>query len=247
LSWGKIGTFLLALPPALLAIMTLYTMFIDRNKLEADLSYQYASAPRLFTDRFRGVTDSLDYNRLYDNIKNIGNGALSHEQINQLVDLNQAPYRALFDAPFGGGPEKYPVRLLIELRNTGNKVIKDVHIKLPAKGVVQIRDDSGVDAIKPELMSSIEIPAIVQNGEYTIWINFAGDLETLKGQEVNIGYSDGVAKVRVSQEVIGLEASMARYGILWVVGLLTLFYLYAVIVYLLLPAFREVEAKPTQS
>lgn len=247
MSWGKFVTLLFGLPGVLLSIIGLHTAINDRNELEADLSYQYEAAPRLFTDRFRGVTDSLDYSRLYDNIKAIGNGALSHEQINKLVDLSQAPYRALFDAPFERGPENYPVRLLIKLRNTGHKVIKEVHIKLPAKGVVQIRDDSRVDTLKPELMSSIDIPSIVQNGTYTLWIHFPGDLETLNQQDVHIGYSDGVAKVRVYEEAIGFEAIMARYGLLMVAGLLLLFYLYAAVVHVLIPIYRENQAKPTQS
>jgi hypothetical protein len=241
LSWVKFGV-LLALPGALLSILSMYMVFKDDNKLEADLSYQYDSAPRLFTERLDTVKEHLDYTRLYDDIKQAGNGALSHEQINKIVDLSQAPYRALFDSPFERGPDHYPVRLLITLRNTGSKVIKEVHIKLPEKGVVQIRDESRIDTLKPDLLSSVEIPAIVQNGVYRVWVYFQGDLETLMEKDVHIGYSDGVAQVRVSEDVIGLDAHMARYGVFWL-AVLTLVYL-LVALYMLVSAYKEDEPSP---
>ncbi|MGH2419593.1 hypothetical protein ACRCF9_03660 [Pseudomonas canadensis] len=242
MSWVKFGT-LLALPGALLSILSMYMVFKDDNKLEADLSYQYDSAPRLFTERLGTISEHLKYTRLYDDIKNAGNGALSHEQINKIVDLSQAPYLALFEAPFERGPDHYPVRLVITLRNTGSKVIKEVHVKLPAKGVVQIRDDSRIDTLKPDLMSSVEIPAIVQNGVYRIWVYFQGDLETLREKDVHIGYSDGVAQVRVSEDVIGLDAYMARYGVFWL-AVLTLVYLLLVAIYMLISAYKEDETSP---
>lgn len=241
MSWVKFGV-LLALPGALLSVLTMYMVLRDDNKLEADLSYQYESAPRLFTDRLGAISEHLKYTRLYDDIKNAGNGALSHEQINKIVDLSQAPYLALIDAPFERGPDNYPVRLLITLKNTGSKVIKEVHIKLPAKGIVQIRDDSRIDTIKPDLMSSVEIPSIVQNGVYTLWIHFQGDLESLRDKDVHIGYSDGVAQVRVSEDVIGLDAHMARYGVFWL-AVLTLVYL-LVALYMLISAYKEDETSP---
>lgn len=242
MSWVKFGV-LLALPGALLSILSMYMVFKDDNKLEADLSYQYDSAPRLFTERLETVKEHLDYTRLYDDIKQAGNGALSHEQINKIVDLSQAPYRALFAAPFERGPDNYPVRLLITLRNTGSKVIKEVHIKLPEKGVVQIRDESRIDTLKPDLLSSVEIPAIVQNGVYRVWVYFPGDLETLREKDVHIGYSDGVAQVRVSEEVIGLDAYMARYGVFWL-SILTLVYALLVALYMLISAYKEDETSP---
>ena len=242
MSWVKFGV-LLALPGALLSVLGIYMALKDDNKLEADLSYQYDSAPRLFTERLETVKEHLDYTRLYDDIKQASNGALSHEQINKIVDLSQAPYQALFAAPFERGPDNYPVRLLITLRNTGSKVIKEVHIKLPEKGVVQIRDESRIDTLKPDLLSSVEIPAIVQNGVYRIWVYFQGDLETLMEKDVHIGYSDGVAQVRVSEEVIGLDAYMARYGIFWL-SILTLVYALLVALYMLVSTFKEDEASP---
>lgn len=242
MSWVKFGV-LLALPGALLSVLGIYMALKDDNKLEADLSYQYDSAPRLFTERLETVKEHLDYTRLYDDIKQASNGALSHEQINKIVDLSQAPYQALFAAPFERGPDNYPVRLLITLRNTGSKVIKEVHIKLPEKGVVQIRDESRIDTLKPDLLSSVEIPAIVQNGVYRIWIYFQGDLETLREKDVHIGYSDGVAQVRVSEEVIGLDAYMARYGVFWL-SILTLVYALLVALYMLVSTYKEDDTSP---
>lgn len=242
MSWVKFGV-LLALPGALLSVLGIYMVLKDDNKLEADLSYQYDSAPRLFTERLDAVKEHLDYTRLFDDIKQAGNGALSHEQINKIVDLSQAPYQALFAAPFERGPDNYPVRLLITLRNTGSKVIKEVHVKLPQKGVVQIRDESRIDTLKPDLLSSVEIPAIVQNGVYRVWVYFQGDLKTLMEKDVHIGYSDGVAQVRVSEEVIGLDAHMARYGVFWL-SILTLVYVLLVALYMLVSTYKEDETSP---
>lgn len=246
MSWGNVGTFLLALVTGLGSITGIYVAFKDDTKLEADLSYRYESAPRQFSERLGSTAEKLKYANLYDSIKRIGDGALSHEQIDKMVNLSQAPYLALLDAPFEKGPDNYPISLLITLRNSGRKVIKDVHIKLPAKGLVQIRDDSRSDTVMPDPVSSVVIPSIVQNGVYTLWIHFQGDLKTLKEQDVYIGYSDGVAQVRVYEDFIGFEASMARYGILVLGALVMLAYCFLVAVYLLITTDRNNDANTVQ-
>lgn len=93
----------------------------------------------------------------------------------------------MFDGPFKKGPDNYPVGLYIHLQNTGDKVVKDVHIKLPAKGLVQIRDDSRSDTVMAEPTSSVVIPSIVQNGVYKLWVYFEGDLRALKKEECTSG------------------------------------------------------------
>ncbi|WP_248750298.1 hypothetical protein [Pseudomonas sp. MWU15-20650] len=210
MSWEKVGKFLVALLACMASITAIYVAFKDDTKLEADLSYHYQSTPSQFSERLAKAGETLKYGTVYDSIKRVAGDALSHEQIDKMVDLVQAPYLSIFDKPFQKGPDNYPVRLFIHLQNTGSKVVKDVHIKLPAKGLVQIRDDSHNETVKPELTSSVEIPSIVQNGVYKLWIYFEGDLEALKAQGVHIGSSDGVAQVRVYEEVIGFKAHVAE-------------------------------------
>lgn len=239
MSWEKIGKFLVGLLGALASATLIYVAFKSDTKLEADLSYRYQQAPRQLSERLDGMVEKLKYANLYDGIKSIANGALNHEQIDKIVDMSQSPYLSTFNTPFENGLDNYPVRLLIHLKNTGSKVVKDVHIKLPAKGLVQIRDDSRSDTVKPEPVSSVVIPSIVQNGEYLLWIYFKGDLNTLRDQGVYIGYGDGVAKIRVYEQVIGLDAGVARYSV-ELLGALVLFaYLLLVAGYALWVAYKS--------
>lgn len=108
MSWGNVGKFLLALVTGLGSITGIYVAFKDDTKLEADLSYRYESAPRQFSERLGSTAEKLKYADLYDSIKRIGDGALSHEQIDKMVNLSQAPYLALLDAPFEKGPDNSP-------------------------------------------------------------------------------------------------------------------------------------------
>jgi len=212
LSWEKVGKTLVTLISCIGSIVAIYAVLKDDNKLEAYLSYDYQSYPRQFSERVNKASDKLGYGYLYDGIKEVASDALSHEQIDKIVSLSQAPYLHIFDGPFKKGPDVYPAGLYIYLTNTGEKVVKDVHIKLPAKGLVRIRDDSGNETVMEEPTGRVIIPSLVQNGAYRVWVYFDGDLEALKKEGVRIGYNDGVAKIEVFEEFAGLEAAVAKYS-----------------------------------
>jgi hypothetical protein len=230
LSWEKVGKSLVTLIGCLASITAIYVAFKDDTKLEAYLTYDYQTYPSQFSERVDKAKDKLKYGYLYDGIKSIANDTLSHEQIDKVVTLSQAPYLYMFDGPFKKGPDNYPVGLYIHLQNTGDKVVKDVHIKLPAKGLVQIRDDSRSDTVMAEPTSSVVIPSIVQNGVYKLWVYFEGDLRALKKEEVHIGYSDGVAHVQVYEGFVGFDAWVAKHSreLMVVLAMLAMFLLLAV-------------------
>ncbi|RON63852.1 hypothetical protein BK671_20425 [Pseudomonas fluorescens] len=212
MSWEKVGKSLVALIGCIGSIVAIHAALKDDTKLEAYLTYDYQSYPRQFSERVNKASDKLGYGYLYDGVKSVANGALSHEQIDKIVSLSQAPYLYMFDGPFEKGPNVYPAGLYIYLQNTGEKVVKDVHIKLPAKGLVRIRDDSSNDTVMDEPTSRVVIPSLVQNGVYRVWVYFDGDLKALKKEGVHIGYSDGVAKIEVFEEFSGFEAGVAKYS-----------------------------------
>ncbi|MBX8543420.1 hypothetical protein K5D56_05890 [Pseudomonas cichorii] len=229
MSWEKIGKFLVAVISCLASITGIYVVFKEDTKLEAYLSYDYQTYPRQFSDRMDKASDKLKYGYLYDNIKAIANDSLSHDQIDKMVGLSRAPYIYMFDSPLKK-VENYPVRLFIYLENSGDKVVKNVSIKLPAKGVVHVRDDSRNYMAMDELTSNVEVPSIVQNGVYKLWVYFEGDLEEIKSEGVYIGYSDGVALVKVYEEFVGFKAGMAKYSeeVMLLLGVLVIFLLLAI-------------------
>ncbi len=247
MNWEKIGKFLVTLIGCLASITAIYVAFKNDTKLEAYLTYDYQTYPRQFSDRIDKADDKLKYGDLYDGIKSIANGTLTHEQIDKVVNLSQAPYHYMFDGPFKKGLDNYQVRLYVYLKNTGDKVVKDVHIKLPAKGLVHIRDDSRNDTVMDEPTSSVEIPSIVQNGVYRLWVYFEGDFEELKREGVHIGYSDGVAHIQVHEGFVGLDAKVARYSheLMAVLALFAIFLLLAV--YLLFSSDENTDANPGTS
>lgn len=61
-------------------------------------------------------------------------------------------------------------------------------------------------------VSTVKIPAIVQNGTSTVWIFFEDELKEIKQGQVNIGFADGVAKVEVNEQFSGFDATVAKYS-----------------------------------
>jgi len=213
LSWKKTGSFLLALITALASIAAIYDVFFkDDTRLEAELTYSHMDFPSQYLERLNKGSEKLKYDYLYDHVKGISNESLNHEQINKLVDLSRAPFREIYDKPFESGLAQYQSELVIYMRNSGDKVVKDVHITLPAKGLVQIRDEAKNNTILDAPVSTVKIPAIVQNGTSTVWIFFEDELKEIKQGQVNIGFADGVAKVEVNEQFSGFDATVAKYS-----------------------------------
>jgi len=213
LSWTKTGSCLVALITVLASIPAIYDFFLkDDNKLEAELTYSYMDFPSQYVERMNKVSEKLKYDYLYDHMKRISNDSLNHEQLNKLVELSQAPFRDIYEKPFQAGLAKYQTELVIHLSNSGDKVVKDVHITLPAKGLVQIRDEAKNDTLLDSPVSTVKIPAIVQNGTSTVWVFFEDELKKVKQGQVNIGFAEGVAKVEVNQHYSGFDATVAKYS-----------------------------------
>lgn len=234
MSWKKTGSFLGALIAALASIAAIYDVFLkDDNKLEAVLTYSYMDFPSQYIERMNKVTEKLKYDYLYDQVKGISNESMSHQQINKLVDLSQAPFREIYEKPFQAGLEKYQSELVIHLSNSGDKVVKDVHITLPSKGLVQIRDEAKNDTLLDSPVSTVKIPAIVQNGTSTVWVFFEDELKKIKQGQVNIGFADGVAKVEVNEQYSGFDAAVAKYSDVLMVLVALLVFLVLFAVYLL--------------
>jgi hypothetical protein len=102
--------------------------------------------------------------------------------------------------------------LLIELANPRQTPLHDVHIRLPAKGLVQIRDAMGNDTLLPAPTSSIEIPALDALGESRVWVYFDADYSQIRQGGISIRHADGSADIQVYREVIGFPSLVARYS-----------------------------------
>jgi len=147
LSWDKIGKLLVALLLGLMVMLVAYVALKGNARLEASLTYAYLTYPSQFSERISKANEQLKYERLQPRINSIGQGALNQEQVDRLIDLAQAPYAQLFAKPFEAGLVDHRTGLLIELRNTGDVQVREVKIRLPAKGLVQVRDAAGNDTI----------------------------------------------------------------------------------------------------
>lgn len=213
MNWEKVGKFLVALIASAAGLTAVYGAFFkDEANLRAELTYDYQTYPRQFIDRMGSSSEELKYRYLYEKIEKLTEGSLNHEQINQIVDLSQKPYSDLFRPPFQSGLDKYATRLFIYLKNEGGKVAKDVYIKLPAKGIVEVRDDAKNHTLIETKTSNITIPSIVQNGDAKVWVYFDSDFDEVRYLTINIGHRDGVADIEIYESYKGLSANVAYYG-----------------------------------
>ena len=137
---------------------------------------------------------------------------MNQEQVDRLIDLAQAPYAQLFAKPFEAGLVDHRTGLLIDLRNTGDTEVREVRIRLPAKGLVQVRDAAGNDTLYEASTPAVEIPAIEQGGECKVWVYFDADYSQIRQGGISISHADGVADVRVYREFAGFPAWVARYS-----------------------------------
>ncbi|MFJ2983433.1 MULTISPECIES: hypothetical protein [unclassified Pseudomonas] len=212
MSWDKIGKLLVALLLGLMVMLVAYVALKGNARLEASLTYAYLTYPSQFSERISKASEQLKYERLQPRINSIGQGALSQDQVDRLIDLAQAPYAQLFAKPFEAGLVDHRTGLLIDLRNTGDTEVREVKIRLPAKGLVQVRDAAGNDTIVEAATPVVEIPAIEQGGECKVWVYFDADYSQIRQGGISISHAGGVADVRVYREFVGFPAWVARYS-----------------------------------
>ncbi|MDF0732677.1 hypothetical protein P0Y43_18480 [Pseudomonas entomophila] len=223
MSWEKVGKALAGVLVVVAAGFALHALWKDDAKLEAHLSYEYLTYPSQFSERISQANDQLKYERLHAGIEAIAQGALGHEQVDKLVNLAQAPYLQLFAKPFEAGLVDHRTGLVISLHNHGDTPVKDVHIRLPARGLVQVRDDAGNDRIPEATTNLIDIPTITPGGACKVWVYFDADYSQIKQGGISIVHADGKADVQVLRQVMGFQALVARYaqvlvGLLVVLG-----------------------------
>jgi hypothetical protein len=212
LSWDKIGKLLVATLLGLMAVLVAYVAFKDDPRLEASLTYAYLTYPSQFSERISKASEQLKYESLQGRINAIGQGELSQEQIDRLIELVQAPYAQLFAKPFEAGLVDHRTGLLIDLHNAGDSVVREVSIRLPAKGLVQVRDASGNDTIMEISTPVVEIPSIEKGGNCKVWVYFDADYSQIRQGGISISHADGVADLRVYREFAGFPALVARYS-----------------------------------
>ena len=212
MSWEKVGKALVGVLVVATSVAALHALFKDDTGLEARLSYTYLTYPSQFSERISTTNDLLKYERLYEQVSAIGKRTLSRQQIDKLVDLAQAPYLQLFAKPFEAGLVDHRTGLLIELRNKGETPLSQVQIRLPAKGLVQIRDDAGNDTIVQAPASVIEIDAIRREGASKVWVYFDSDYSLIRQGGISIRHAGGSADVQVYRELVGFSAWAGRYG-----------------------------------
>nr|WP_314483693.1 hypothetical protein [uncultured Pseudomonas sp.] len=212
MSWDKVGKLLVAVLIGLIALLCVYKVVMGNPRLEASLTYAYLTYPGQFSERISKASEQLKYEQLSGRINSIGQGQLSRDQVDRLVEMAQAPYAQLFAKPFEAGLVDHRTGLLIELQNTGDAPVEQVKIRLPTKGLVQIRDAAGNDTLLENATAQLEIPTIEAGGSSRVWVYFDADYSQVRQSGVGISYADGTADVQVYQSVTGFPAWAARYS-----------------------------------
>ncbi|WP_063913769.1 hypothetical protein [Pseudomonas sp. p21] len=212
MSWDKVGKLLVAVLLGLMVLLAVYGVLRGNPRLEASLTYAYLTYPSQFSERISKASEQLKYEQLQGRINTISEGGLSHDQVERLIEMAQAPYAQLFAKPFEAGLVDHRTGLLIELRNSGDAQVRQVKIRLPAKGLVQVRDAAGNDTILETATMQVDIPAIEPGGACKVWVYFDADYSQIRQSGVSISHANGKADVQVYREVIGFPAWVARYS-----------------------------------
>lgn len=212
MSWDKVGKLLVAVLLGLTVLVVVYSVFVSRPRLEAALTYSYLTYPSQFSERISTASEQLKYEQLRPRINSVGQGRLEPEQVDRLVDLAQAPYAQLFAKPFEAGLVDHRTGLLIDLHNTGEAPVREIKIRLPAKGLVQVRDAQGNDTIPDAATALVEIPTIEPGGACKVWVYFDADYSQIRQGGIGISHADGVADIQVYREFRGFPALVARYS-----------------------------------
>jgi len=211
-SWEKVGKVLVGMLVVVTLLAASYLAFRHDSGLEARLTYAHLTYPGQFSERISTANDLLRYERLHAQVRAIGQGALDDPQVDRLVDLAQAPYLQLFAKPFEAGLVDHRTGLLIELRNKGQAPLRNVHIRLPAKGLVQIRDDAGNDTLVQAPTSMIDIDAIAREGACKVWVYFDADYSLIRQGGISIRHAGDAADVQVYRELAGYSAWVGQYS-----------------------------------
>ena len=212
MSWDKVGKLLVAVLLGLMVLLAAYGLLRGNPRLEASLTYAYLTYPSQFSERITKASEQLKYEQLQGRINAISEGGLSHDQVERLIEMAQAPYAQLFAKPFEAGLVDHRTGLLIELRNRGDAQVRQVKIRLPAKGLVQVRDAAGNDTIVETSTMQADIPTIEPGGVCKVWVYFDADYSQIRQGGVSISHADGKADIQVYREVIGFPAWEARYS-----------------------------------
>ena len=212
MSWDKVGKLLVAVLLGLMVLLAAYGLLRGNPRLEASLTYAYLTYPSQFSERITKASEQLKYEQLQGRINAISEGGLSHDQVERLIEMAQAPYAQLFAKPFEAGLVDHRTGLLIELRNSGDAQVRQVKIRLPAKGLVQVRDAAGNDTILETSTMQADIPVIEPGGACKVWVYFDADYSQIRQGGVSISHADGKADIQVYREVIGFPAWVARYS-----------------------------------
>ena len=212
MSWEKVGKALAGLLVAAGAVAALYVSFKDEGGLKAYVAYEALTYPSQFNERIGQAREQLKYERLFAGVEAVAKGALNRDQVEALVSQAQAPYMQLFAKPFEAGLVDHRTGLFVTLRNTSDKPVQKVLIRLPAKGLVQVRDDAGDDSIPENATNIIQIPAIEPGGLCRVWVYFDADFSQITQGGISIVHADGPATLQVMREVSGFQALIARYG-----------------------------------
>ncbi|MEN5033739.1 hypothetical protein [Pseudomonas sp. TWI929] len=212
MSRDKVGKLLVAVLIGLMVLLATYAMFKGSPRLEASLTYAYLTYPSQFSERISKAREQLKYERLQGRISSIGQGGLSEDQVERLIEMAQAPYAQLFAKPFEAGLVDHRTGLLIELRNAADVQVRQVNIRLPAKGLVQVRDAAGNDTLLETPTAQVDIPTIEPGGTCKVWVYFDADYSQIRQGGVSISHADGVADVQVYREFTGFPALVARYS-----------------------------------
>ncbi|MFJ4348667.1 hypothetical protein [Pseudomonas sp. NPDC089401] len=212
MSWEKVGKLLVALLLGIMALLVGYVALKDNPRLEATLTYAYLTYPSQFSERISQASEQLKYEQLQPRINHIGEGALSQYQVDKLIELAQAPYAQLFAKPFEAGLVDHRTGLLIDLQNSGDSDVREVKIRLPAKGLVQVRDAAGNDRIIETATSQVEIPVVEAGRACKVWVYFDADYSQIRQGGFSVSFDGGTADVRVLREFTGFPALVARYS-----------------------------------
>ncbi|MHA7112762.1 hypothetical protein ACX0KM_01040 [Pseudomonas promysalinigenes] len=212
MSWEKIGKTLVAMLLGLMVLLVAYVLVTNQPRLEATLTYAYLTYPSQFSERISKANDQLKYEQLQPRVNSISGGALNQYQIDKLIEMAQAPYAQLFAKPFEAGLVDHRTGLLIDLQNLGDSDVREVKVRLPAKGLVQVRDAAGNDTLYEAATAQVLIPLIEKGGTCKVWVYFDADYSQIRQGGIGVSFAGGEADIRVYREFTGFPALVARYS-----------------------------------
>lgn len=222
MSWEKVGKSLVGVLAVLVLVIMGFVLTRGDARLQAYLTYDSLTYPTQFSARISAASEQLKYDVLSRQVQRIGAGALDQDQVAQLVEVSQAPFRQMFAKPFEAGLVDHRTALYIDLNNASEQTVRDIHIRLPAKGLVQVRNDAGDDEVHELPTSAVDIPEITPGGSAKVWVYFDSDYSEIRQGSISIRDAEGKAYLHVYRAFTGLDADVAQYRVplLWLLGCL---------------------------